>query len=108
MLAGLAPDDEPHAGRGGVGQRHRRAGLGFHLATPSLSSCGSRRRIDLRRRQGLAGWLRPKLIEDRSQSADVRRKGVSVALDDVVQLLGICVPADFFQSRRSAPHLAGL
>jgi hypothetical protein len=26
-----APDDEPHAGRGGAAERHRRAGLGFHL-----------------------------------------------------------------------------
>jgi hypothetical protein len=29
MLAGLAPEDEVHVGRGGFAERHRRAGLGF-------------------------------------------------------------------------------
>jgi hypothetical protein len=41
------PDDQPHVGRGGVAEGHRRTGLGFHLAAPPLSSCGSRRRIHL-------------------------------------------------------------
>ena len=26
----LAPDDQPHLGRRGVAERHRRAGIGFH------------------------------------------------------------------------------
>ena len=30
MLAILAPHDQPDLGSGGVPQRHRRAGLGFH------------------------------------------------------------------------------
>jgi hypothetical protein len=31
MLARLAPYNEPHAGRGGGAERHRRAGLGLHI-----------------------------------------------------------------------------
>ena len=30
MLAIEAPHDQPHPGRGGVAERHRRAGGGFH------------------------------------------------------------------------------
>ena len=30
MPASFAPDDQPHAGRGGNAERHRRAAIGFH------------------------------------------------------------------------------
>ena len=43
---------------------------------------------DGRRRQGLAERRRPELREDCSQSADMRRERITVALDDVVKLLG--------------------
>jgi hypothetical protein len=33
------------------------------------------------------GGLRPELVEDRSQRADARRKGIAVALYDVVKLV---------------------
>jgi hypothetical protein len=32
VLTVLAPNDEPELGSGGATQRHRRAGLGFHLS----------------------------------------------------------------------------
>jgi hypothetical protein len=68
MPAFPAPNDQADAGRGGFAEGHRQAGLGFHLAAPPLSSCGSWRRIYLWRWQGFAGWLRPELDEDRRTS----------------------------------------
>jgi hypothetical protein len=35
MLARLAPDDKADLGSGGAAERHRRAGLGFHLVGSS-------------------------------------------------------------------------
>jgi hypothetical protein len=53
--------------------------------TPSRSA-GSRRRINLPRRQGLANRLRSELSEDRPQGADARRERAGVVLNDIVQL----------------------
>jgi hypothetical protein len=45
-------------------------------------------RIHLRRRQGLADRLGSEFGANRPQRVDARRERVSVALDDVVKLLG--------------------
>jgi hypothetical protein len=47
---------------------------------------GSRRRINPRRRQGLAGRLGFEFGQDRPQGADARRELVFVALYDAVKL----------------------
>ena len=56
--------------------------------TAPLVSAFRRRRIDPPRRQGLADRLRPKLGEYGPQRAYARRERVTVALDNVVKLLG--------------------
>jgi hypothetical protein len=57
------------------------------LAASPVSARGWRR-IHLRRRQGLADWLRAEFVEDGPQRTDARRERVAVVLDDVVKLLG--------------------
>jgi hypothetical protein len=66
----------------------RGSALETSTLTASPVSAFRRRRVDLRRRQGLAGRLRSKLGEYAPQSADARRERVAVVLDDVVKLLG--------------------
>jgi hypothetical protein len=58
-----------------------------HLTPPSPIPAHSRRRIDLQRRQGLAGRLRSELGKDAPQRADARGERVAVVLDDIVKLL---------------------
>ena len=54
-----------------------------HLASSPIAA-SRRRRVHLRRRQGLANRLRSELGEDGSQRADTRRERVTVVLDNVV------------------------
>ena len=52
---------------------------------PSPASDEARRRMHLRRQQGLAGRLRPELGEDGLQSLYSRRKRVAIIINDVAQ-----------------------
>jgi hypothetical protein len=57
-------------------------------STNGATPPGPRRRVHLRRRQGLAGWLPSELVENCPQRLNARREGIAVVLDDVVKLLG--------------------
>src|SRR5260370_40696086 len=60
-------------------------GLFLPAISAPLGCRGSRRRVHLRRRQGLANRLRPELWEDRPQRADARRERVAVIVNSPAQ-----------------------
>jgi hypothetical protein len=63
--------------------------LGIYLTAPAPSGYDrSRWRVNLRRLAMHAARLRFELREDRPQGADTRRERVTVAVNDVVKLLG--------------------